>query len=148
MKVFEIDDNSDIINDVVALSLLWENEEISNGYQHNELTDIVGNRIFVAQQENETVGYLFGEMKQAENISSIISDNANYFEIEELYVKKDFRSKGIGEQLFVFVEDQVKIDGAEYLLLNSATKNYKAVLHFYIDVVGMSFACADFFKKI
>lgn len=148
MKLFEIGDNSTIINDIVSLSQQWENEDISNGYLHNELTDIVGNRIFVAVEENETLGYLFGKMKQAENISSIIPDNAKYFEIEEFYVKKDFRSQGIGRQLFDFVENQVKIDGSEYLFLNSATKNYKAVLRFYIDVVDMNFACADLFKKI
>ena len=69
------------------------------------------------------------------------------FEVEELYIIPSRRNSGIGSALFRFVEEQVK-DRAEYFLLSTATKNYRAILHFYIDEVGMQFWSARLFKKL
>jgi ribosomal protein S18 acetylase RimI-like enzyme len=70
-----------------------------------------------------------------------------YFEVEELYVTSKKRSQGIGEKLFSFAEDAVKAE-AEYMVLSTATKNWKAIFHFYIDELNMNFWSARLFKKI
>jgi len=36
----------------------------------------------------------------------------------------------------------------EFIMLSTATKNYKSILHFYIDELGMDFWNARLFKKI
>jgi len=42
------------------------------------------------------------------------------------------------------MEEQVE---EEYIVACTATKNYKAILHFYIDEVGMIFHSASLYKK-
>ena len=37
---------------------------------------------------------------------------------------------------------------AEYFVLGTATKNWKAILHFYLDEIGMDFWSARLFKKL
>ena len=79
---------------------------------------------------------------------SIIPDSTEYFEVEELYVIPELRSKGIGKELFSFAETTLRKEQIEYIMLNTATKNHKAVLHFYIDIVGMDIWSSRLFKRI
>ena len=80
-------------------------------------------------------------------MKSIIPEGTPYFEVEELYVTPKKRSQGIGEKLFLFAEDALK-DEAEYMILSTATKNWKAIFHFYIDELDMQFWSARLFRKI
>ncbi len=49
----------------------------------------------------------------------------------------------------VFVaEDAAKSDGAQCITLSTATKDWKRVLHFYLDELGMEFWTAQLFKRL
>ncbi len=93
------------------------------------------------------IGYLFGHMKVAEKTSSVYQAGAKCFEIEELYVSPPCRNRGVGKMLFRYVEENVA-DEADIILLSTATKNFRAILHFYIDELGMEFWSARLFKKV
>ena len=58
------------------------------------------------------------------------------------------RNEGIGRALFLFAEQAVGEAGIEFIMLSTATKNYKRILHFYIDELGMDFWSARLFKKL
>lgn len=75
---------------------------------------------------------------------SVMPRGTACFEVEELYVKTACRSRGVGSR---FMEDAVKPD-ADYIVLSTAAKNFRAVLHFYIDEMGMDFWSAALFKKL
>lgn len=139
--------NNDTIKSVIALSKEWENEDITFGYGANSEKDIMGNDLFLAYSGDEAIGYLFGRLRQLEKAAAPLSAGSQCFEIEEIYVKKEFRSLSIGKQLFKYAEEYYK-EKAEYITLSTATKNYKSILHFYIDELGMSFQSAEFFKEI
>ena len=132
---------------LISLSKDWEVEDSCYGYRANEKADIDGNRVFLAEENGEILGYLFGKMYKAENMKSIIPDETPYFEVEELFVVSSRRSKGIGSALFRYAENILKTD-TDYILLSTATKNYKAVLNFYLDELDMNFWSARLFKKI
>lgn len=140
--------SEDVLKSLIAMSEDWEKENSCHGYGKNSRKDIEGNRIFLAYQEGKIAGYLFGHKAAAENSSSVMPEGTEYFEVEELYVRPEFRSQGIGGQLFALVENTVKTEGLSFLLLGTATKNYKAILHFYIDEMGMDFWSARLFKKL
>lgn len=129
------------------MSADWAAENSCWGYFANDESDIRGNRIFLALDGDTPVGYLFGQVTRAKQTSTVMEENTPYFEVEELYIVPDWRSRGVGSALFRYAESQVKQD-AEYILLSTATKNWRAIFHFYIDELDMEFWNARLFKKI
>ena len=146
--ICEAQPEREVIDTLIELSACWEAENSCHGYRKNTEEDIKGNRIFLARGESEILGYLFGHAANAENASSVMPDGTSFFEVEELYIKPEHRSKGVGKALFACAEQKAKEDGAEFVLLSTATKNWKAIFHFYLDELGMEFWNARLFKKI
>ena len=143
----EVNLDDDVLNQLIAFSKDWAAENSCFGYRANDKSDIEGNRIFLAEEDGCVVGYLFGNLYTTERKQADMPEGAPYFEVEELYVVPDKRSRGIGESLFRYVENAVK-NKAEYMVLSTATKNWKAIFHFYIDELNMQFWNARLFKKI
>ncbi len=147
MLIREAELNDALLETLIALSKDWEAEESCHGYRANDRADIEGNRIFLAEESGTVLGYLFGHICRSEKQSSIMPDGAVYFDVEELYVIPGRRSSGVGEALFTYAENAVRTD-AEYMMLSTATKNWRAILHFYLDVLDMQFWSARLFKRI
>ena len=146
IRIFETDLTEEILKELIYLSEEWEKEGSCYGYRKNEKADIDGNRIFLACAGTTIIGYLFGHAEKAEKASSIMQDGTPYFEVEEIYVRPEYRSGGIGKQLFDCAEKAVA-EVADFLMLSTATKNWKAIFHFYIDELGMNFWSARLFKR-
>lgn len=148
MKIYEAQLDDQLLEMLITMSADWAAENSTYGYRKNERGDIEGNWIFLAEQEGEILGYLFGQKDSAERSGSIMPDGTPYFEIEELYVVPSRRSEGIGGALFRFAEQKIKAEGIGFIMLSTATKNYRSILHFYIDELGMDFWSARLFKKV
>lgn len=148
MNIYEAPLNDALLAKLISMSADWETENSTYGYRRNERSNIEGNRIFLAEQGGEFLGYLFGQAAKSERASSIMEDGTPYFEIEELYVVPEYRNQGVGSALFHFVEQELKASDIAYMMLSTATKDYKKILHFYIDELGMDFWSARLFKKL
>ena len=144
----EVELTTEILTELIACSEAWEQEKSCHGYRKNTEEDIKGNRIFLALEDEQMIGYLFGYMDKGERKNSIYEKDELFFDVEELYVKPGFRSRGIGKKLFQYMEEKLKEEKVELILLSTATKNYKAILHFYLDELGMEFWNARLFKRI
>ncbi len=147
MTIRETALNDTVLAELIRMSEDWEAENSCYGYRANERSDIEGNRIFLAEESGKIVGYLFGSVRESKNMKSVMPEGTSIFELEEIYVVPGRRSQGIGEKLFRYAENAVRTD-AEYIVLSTATKNRKAIFHFYIDELGMEFWSARLFKKI
>ena len=147
MTFKEVNLTEEILEQLISLSKDWEEENSSYGYRKNTLEDIEGNRIFFAVEDGTVAGYLLGHKEVAEKTTSVCQSGTKYFEIEELYVKPLFRNHGVGKKLFQYVEREVAAE-VDMIMLGTATKNYRAILHFYIEELGMEFWSARLFKKI
>ena len=145
IKEQDLDDA--LLDILIRLSTDWEAENSCYGYRKNEKADIEGNRIFIARDGENVIGYLFGYLEKSERSTSIMPDGTPVFEVEELYVKPEYRSKGIGKMLFAYAESAVRNE-ADYIMLSTATKNWRAIFHFYLDELGMEFWSARLFKKV
>lgn len=137
----------ELLGQLICLSEAWEKEGCCHGYIKNTLKDIKGNRVFAAFEDSAVIGYLFGHEEVTERTTSIYLSGTKYFEVEELYVKPEFRSKGIGKALFQYAEKEIA-GNVDMIMLGTASKNYRAILHFYIDELGMEFWSARLFKRI
>ena len=139
--------DEELFDILIRLSADWEAENSCYGYRKNEKADIEGKRIFIAKDGEDVMGYLFGSLEKSERATSIMADGTPVFEVEELYVKPEYRSKGIGKLLFSHAEAAVRND-ADYIMLSTATKNWRAIFHFYLDELEMEFWSARLFKKV
>ena len=147
MVIHEVPLDGGVLERLIALSEDWAAENSCFGYRPNTREDIEGNRIFLAEEDGNVAGYLFGRVYPSKQMQSIMPEGTLYFEVEELYVVPEKRSRGIGAKLFRYAEEAVKAD-AEYMVLSTATKNWKAVFHFYLDELDMTFWSARLFRKI
>ena len=135
------------IKRLLELSLMWEKEESCYGYRANTEDDFQDCYILAAY-DDELIAYIFGKEEIQEKQTSVIDKNMHYFEIEEIYVHPLYRSHGIGKQLMESLEKELKKKGLEMMVLSTATKNWKAIMHFYIDEIGMNFWSARLYKRL
>lgn len=147
MEYVETELTPTILDTLLKMSADWAGENICRGYYPNGLSDIQGNRIFLALDGEKPVGYLLGHVCNAERDSTVMKVGTPFFEVEELYIIPACRSKGLGGALFRYAEKTVKPE-AEFILLSTATKNWKAIFHFYLEELDMEFWSARLFKKI
>ena len=147
MIIAEYSLTEEVLADLIRLSEDWEAENSTFGYRANGKEDIEGNRIFLARENGKTVGYLFGHCFDSENMKSIMPEHSRCFEVEEIYVIPERRSQGIGRTLFESAADVMKAE-ADYVTLSTATKNWKAILHFYLEELDMTFWSARLFRKL
>ena len=132
---------------ILELSLMWEKEDSCYGYRANTEDDL-RDRYILAAYDDELIAYIFGKEEIQEEQTSVIDKNMHYFEIEELYVHPSYRSRGIGKQLMESLEKELKKKGLKMMVLSTATKNWKAIMHFYINEVGMNFWSARLYKRL
>ena len=137
----------EVLDVLIRMSEDWEAENSCHGYRKNGRADIEGNRVFCAEEDGRLIGYLFGHTERSKEATSIMPADTTFFEIEEIYVEPLFRDRGVGRRLFGYAEEAVSGE-AEYIMLSTATKNWRAILHFYIDELGMDFWSARLFKKL
>ena len=147
MLIHEVNLDETVLNRLIRFSEDWTKENSCHGYRPNDRSDIEGNRIFFAEDNGNVIGYLFGKVYKSKQMKSIMPEGTPYFEVEELYVVPERRSQGIGEQLFRYTENAVKTE-AEYMVLSTATKNWKAIFHFYLEELDMQFWSARLYKKL
>lgn len=146
-EIMEVELNDAVCARLIELSQAWADEDSSYGYVANTRADIEGHRIFVAREQGEIIGYLLSSMRVAHNINSIIPDGTEYFEVDELYVAAEHRGSEVGAALFECAQSAAS-QVAEYMMLGTASKNWRAVLHFYIDRMGMDYWSARLFKRL
>lgn len=147
MDIKQVELNEEVTTLLIDFSKAWEQENSCYGYRANTMADLEGETIFIAYTGSKPIGYLFGHPEIQEKDSSTIPLNSKRFEISEIFVIKEFRGKGIGKQLFKYIETYLDTS-FDYITLVTATKNYKSILHFYIEELDMSFWSASLFKKL
>ena len=146
IEIREIELTEDRVQQLIALSQMWVDENISNGMVTNSREDIK-EPIFAALEGEKIVGYAFGHAYVKEKKTDFVPVGSRCFDVDELYVLPAYRSQGIGGRLFQAVEAYAKTQG-DFLTLATSTKDYKRVLHFYAEQNGMDFHDAYLTKKL
>lgn len=138
--------NEEIVNQLVALSKKWVEEDICFGMLVNTKDDLK-QPCYIARYGDIIVGYIFGHYYEKKEKTSYIPIGAKCFNIDELYVLPTYRSKGIGKSLFIALQEEIK-GNSEYITLSTSTKDYRKILQFYTKNVDMIFHDAYLIKKL
>ena len=147
MDIIRISNSDPMIDTLIQMSIDWENEHSCEGYGRNNKSTFIDKTIYVVLDNDEIIGYLYGTFETSSKTNTVQKENDRIFEVEEIFIKKEYRNKGIGSKLFEYVENDIK-DKVDIILLSTATKDYKSILHFYINEVGMTFWNARLYKKV
>lgn len=138
--------DSGTVKELIELSKKWRDEDCSWGIVANGEEDL-NEPVFVAVDRGSIVGYIFGHYFQTESKTAYVEIGSKCFMIDEIYVLPAYRNKGVGRELFKLMENHVE-ESCAYLKLIAPTKNYKSILHFYVDELDMDFYSATLIKKI
>lgn len=117
---------------MLALSRAWAEENITYGYLANGQRELEGYRCWVAEVDGAVVGYAAGQMETADRDSSIQRAGEPWFELEELYVERAFRNRGLGGRLLDHVEAALRGEGVKRLMLTGANRDQGSLARFYL----------------
>ena len=138
--------DDDTVKSLIELSKQWQEEDCSYGMIANT-KDNLREPLYVAVENDKIIGYIFGLYYKLENKTSYIEVGSNCFMIDEIYVIPLYRSKGVGKELFKLMENEIK-ESCDYITLSTSTKDYKKILHFYVDELDMNFHSAFLIKDL
>ena len=142
--------SDDVVAQLINLSHIWAEEDITNGLIPNTREDLK-EPCYIALDNSKIVGYIFGHYYNNEKKVSIpqeeIPIGERCFDIDELYVLRQYRNQGIGKNLYLLLEKEVK-DEVKFITLGTSTRDYRKIFHFYIEEVDMSFHSAFIYKKL
>ncbi len=117
-------------------------------------TDLDKHTYFELMDEMRKDGYRLFAFYRGEEMAAIIgiSVRVNFYNkrhvvVHDLVTTKEERSKGIGEKLLAFIHDWAKVNGANYVALESALPRSNAH-RFYEDKFDYDKWCYSFRKKL
>jgi ribosomal protein S18 acetylase RimI-like enzyme len=121
------------IDRIYELQRNWSEEGITYGFSpasKEYLTKKLGRYFFIAQCEGVIVGFVYGTVNIAKDIS-IFTNGEKYIEIDDIYISAEYRNSGIGGMLADKFLDTARKDGAERAIVYSATKDLDNIVKFY-----------------
>ena len=138
----------DYIGKVALLSKQFESEGCCNKIVAADEDFLRNKKLVGCIVDNELVAYCYGEVVKECKKRSYADVGDLFFELEEIYVLPKFRDLKIGQKLFKFVESYAKGLCCKTIRLNAVSKDYKRLLNFYIDILGMEFISSYLIKNI
>lgn len=122
--------------DLAEITLLQQTlaeEDLIYGFvsvSEGSLKEKLGPYFLVAEVGERIVGFVYGRVQESKGLA-VIPQGESYLEVEDIFVKKEFRDQGIGGKLLDQVIKVAKTQGVERLLVYSASKDIDGVLNFY-----------------
>jgi len=125
-------------DEVFSLDRLWTKKEWHPAFTSNNekwfKKNINKGNVFVAVERGVVVGYASGGFyKSRKKPYYGLKKGETYFYLDSLYVKRDYRSKGVGKLLLRRVERYATKKGVRYVLLTALSKDIMRTASFYVD---------------
>ena len=121
---------------VLRLRRAWAEEEITYGYvpaTREALLPLLGPYFLVAEDRDAVVGFAYGTLVAGEQhqATAVIPSGQPYLNVDEIYVARGYRDRGIGGRLLDRLTATARAGGVTRFLVYSASKDLDGVLRFY-----------------
>ena len=133
---------------VANLNKEFVEEKICNGITLDTIDYLKSHIVFVVEEKDEIVGYAYGSIKESDRETSYMHKGVNCFYLEEMYIKKPYRNRGVGKKLFEQIEDYAKHNECDNIQVVAVSKSYEKLLKFYIINLDFDFLSAHLIKKL
>ena len=131
---------------LLALSRDWAEEKTCPAYYANEEADFLDKDIYIALEGEKIVAYAYGEIKELTEATSYNQIGEKAFDLEELYVIPAWRNRGVGKELYRFLEEQIR-EQVDVIGVTAVSYQYEKLLRLYIDELGFDFKYAQLAKR-
>lgn len=128
------------INDCKELSELekeWSKEKISPLMVCNNEKELIkelkNSSIFLIKINNKIVAYLVCKIRTAKETERVhdIKKGEKYADIDSIYVKKNYRNKGLGSKLLKHCLKKIKKAGYKRIILSADSTEMNKLVNFY-----------------
>ena len=125
------------VDEVLQLDRQWEEENIAREFvfvsREEFIADLERFQTFflVAESNGSLVGYINGSVRLSREGVAVIPEQEPYLEIENIYVKPDFRNRHIGGKLMERLLEVAEQNGIQRFLVATDSKDMDKVLNFY-----------------
>jgi ribosomal protein S18 acetylase RimI-like enzyme len=137
------------LEEIAQLQQQWADEQITYGLVAGTPEQIAADLTpycYVLKDAQQIIGYLMAEVR-CDNEYCVFPSGAGFVEVNDLFIAKDYRSRGLGKTLLSQCETDARQNGIQHMLLSSATKDAEAIRGFYISN-GYTIWTTQFFKSL
>ncbi|MDF2686276.1 MAG: hypothetical protein K0S55_1457 [Clostridia bacterium] len=128
-KLFDIK----YLDAVTELQNEWVYEDITFGVVNDNSEKILNYQndyFYIALDDEKVIGYITADVVN-NNEYNIFPKGACYLQINDLYIRKEYRNNNVGEKLLSIVEEKANANGLQHIFISSAAKDSDAVKKFY-----------------
>jgi len=135
-----------VLDELLRLSKLWANENCCPAYYENDATEYINHDVYLVIDEGIIIAYALGHISVQEEETSFNKIGEKAFELDEIYVVRTHRNKGIGKELYRFLEKDI-LDKVDVIGVMATSYQYNRLLKFYIEELGLQFNHALLVKR-
>ena len=146
-KKIQVSEDDKYIEELLNLSKAWANEGCCSAYYENEPDEFINHEVYIAIDQERIIAYALGNVRALEEKTSYNTVGEKCFELDEIFVDAKYRNQGIGQDLFRFIEQDVKTR-VDLIGTIATSNNYDELLRFYIDELSMEFKHALLIKRM
>jgi len=121
------------LEEIAQLQQQWAAEQLTYGLvagTPEQIAEGLTPYCYVLKDAQRIIGYLMAEVRH-DNAYCVFPKGASFVEVNDLFISKDHRSRGLGKALLRQCENDARQNGIQHMLLSSATKDAEAVRHYY-----------------
>lgn len=125
------------VEEVLRLDGEWEQEQIAYEFTFVSREELMAQLerfpqyFLVAECDGSLAGYINGSVRLGQEGHPVIPEQEPYLEIENLYVKQDYRNRQIGGRLMERLLEVAGQHGIQRFALGSDSREMDRVLDFY-----------------
>ena len=124
------------IESIFQLDQLWDEEGVAYIFTYGNQDDFIAEferfqqYFLVAESDGQIVGYINGSVLVNEKVH-ILPKQEIYLEVENIYVKPEFRNRHVGGDLLERLLEIAEQNGIRRFTVNTVTRDTDRILKFY-----------------